>query len=129
MRKLISGLSLAILIAACSQSTRKADPKIITDQHLLHRNIKQITEVIVHDVFSPPVASRIYAYTNLASYEAIRFARPGYVSIASQLNGFEQLSEPGKNKSYNLLLAATKAAFTVAEKITFSADTLGKLSK
>jgi hypothetical protein len=117
-------LSIALLIAACSHNTHKADPKLLTDQNLLHSNIKQITEVIVHDVFSPPVASRIYAYTNLASYEAIRFVRPGYVPIASQLNGFEQLPEPGKDKSYNFLLAATKAAFTVAEKITFSADTL-----
>lgn len=124
MRKMIRGLSIAILIAACSHNARKADSKILTDQDLLHRNIKQITEVIVHDVFSPPVASRIYAYTNLASYEAVRFVRPGYVSVANQLNGFEKLPEPEKDKSYNFLLAATKAAFTVAEKITFSADTL-----
>jgi hypothetical protein len=123
MRKLIAVVFLSFLGAACTH-TPKADPKLLTDQNLLHRNIKQITEVIVHDVFSPPVASRIYVYSNLASYEAIRFARPGYVSIASQLNGFEPLPEPEKGKSYNYLLAATKAAFTVAEKITFSADTL-----
>lgn len=124
MRKLIAGLLISFLFAACTNNTHKAAPGILTDNNLLHRNIKQITEVIVHDVFSPPVASRIYAYSNLASYEAIRFARPGYVSIASQLNGFEPLPEPEKGKSYNYLLAATKAAFTVAEKITFSADTL-----
>ena len=124
MRKLIACLFLSFLFAACSRDAHKADPKLLTDTNLLHRNIKQITEVIVHDVFSPPVASRIYAYSNLASYEAIRFARPGYVSIASQLHGFEQLPVPDKGKSYNYLLAATKAAFTVAEKITFSADTL-----
>ena len=124
MRNLIILSLLILALSKCSYKTDKPDPKLLTDQNLLHNNIKQITEVIVHDVFSPPVASRIYAYTNLASYEAIRFARPGYVSIASQLNGFEQLPEPEKNKSYNFLLAATKAAFTVAEKITFSADTL-----
>ncbi len=124
MTKLVVVLFLIFLFSDCSYTTHRANPKLLTDQNLLHRNIKQITEVIVHDVFSPPVASRIYAYTNLASYEAIRFARPGYVSIANQLNGFEQLPEPEKNKTYNFLLAATKAAFTVAEKITFSADTL-----
>src|SRR4051794_13206520 len=124
MSKLIVGFFILILFSACSNNTHKADPGLLTDTGLLHRNIKQITEVIVHDVFSPPVASRIYAYTNLASYEAIRFARPGYVSIASQLNEVEKLPEPEKGKQYNFLLAATKAAFTVAEKITFSADTL-----
>lgn len=40
------------------------------------------------------------------------------------MKGFEPLPVPEKGKSYNFLLAATKAAFTVAEKITFSADTL-----
>ena len=34
------------------------------------------------------------------------------------------MPEPEKGKPYNYLLAATKAFFTVAEKITFSADTL-----
>ncbi|MEJ7682477.1 MAG: vanadium-dependent haloperoxidase [Segetibacter sp.] len=120
----MSYLFIPFLLSACSFSEHKADRKLLTDQNLLHRNIKQITEVIVHDVFSPPVASRIYAYTTLASYEAIRFARPSYVSIAAQLNGFESMPVPEKGKSYNFLLAATKAAFTVAEKITFSADTL-----
>ncbi len=124
MRKLVVVSFIFFLLSACSSNTHKADPKLLTDQNLLHRNIKQITEVIVHDVFSPPVASRIYAYANLASYEAIRFARSGYVSIAAQLNGFEPLPVPEKGKPYNFLLAATKAAFTVAEKITFSADTL-----
>lgn len=123
MRKM-TGLLLFFLFIICSCTSHKADPKLLTDPDLFHKNIRQITEVIVHDVFSPPVASRIYAYTNLASYEAIRFARPGYVSVASQLHGFEPMPVPEKGKSYNYLLAATKAAFTVAEKITFSADTL-----
>ena len=122
MRKVI-GILMVFLFFSCSDK-RVADKKLLTDKNLLHRNIKQITEVIVHDVFSPPVASRIYVYTNLASYEAVRFARPGYVSIAAQLHGFEPMPEPEKGKNYNFLLAATKAAFTVAEKITFSADTL-----
>src|SRR3954466_1253325 len=124
MRKLFAVLFISFLFSNCVDNIRKADSKLLTDTNLLHRNIKQITEVIVHDVFSPPVASRIYAYSNLASYEAIRFARPGYVSIAAQLNDVEKLPEPEKGKQYNFLLAATKAAFTVAEKITFSADTL-----
>ena len=122
MRKLTSIL-LTFLLFACA-GKRTADKKLLTDKDLLHRNIRQITEVIVHDIFSPPVASRIYAYTNLASYEAVRFARPGYVSIAAQLHGFGPMPAPEKGKKYNFLLAATKAAFTVAEKITFSADTL-----
>ncbi|MBS1935723.1 MAG: phosphatidic acid phosphatase, partial [Bacteroidetes bacterium] len=35
-----------------------------TDATPLHRAEKALTDVIVHDIFSPPVASRIYLYAN-----------------------------------------------------------------
>jgi hypothetical protein len=38
---------------------------------LLHRAQKAITTVIVHDIFSPPVASRIYLYASLAAHECL----------------------------------------------------------
>ncbi|MBD0374763.1 MAG: vanadium-dependent haloperoxidase [Flavisolibacter sp.] len=103
-----------------------ADPQLLTDTDLLHRNTDQLTQVIIHDMFSPPVSSRIYSYTALAAYEAIRFQKPGYPSLTAQMHGFAPMPEPEKNKPYNYLLAATKAFFTVAEKITFSKDTLAK---
>ncbi len=72
------------------------------------------------------MASRIYAYANLASYEAEKFSNPAYNSITAQLKGFDKMPEPEKGKAYNYTLAATKAFFTVAHKVTFSADTLKK---
>jgi hypothetical protein len=77
-------------------------------------------------VFTPPVAARIYAYTNLASYEAMKFANPKYNSLTNQLREFARMPEPEKGKNYNFTLAATKAFFTVAHKVTFSVDTLNK---
>ena len=104
--------------------SKNADHKILTDQNLLHQNMKQLTEVIIQDMFSPPVSSRIYCYTSLAAYEAIKFDKANRNSITAQLHGFPQMPVPENNKSYNFLLAATKAFFTVAEKITFSKDSL-----
>lgn len=94
------------------------------DDEVLHQNQDQLTEVIIYDVFSPPVASRIYAYSSLASYEAIRFAKPGYPSMAALLKGFDPLPEPEKGKQYNYTLAATKAFFSVVHKVVFSLDSL-----
>ncbi|MDV7399253.1 hypothetical protein RZS08_48025, partial [Arthrospira platensis SPKY1] len=51
-----------------------------------HRSMKKLTDVIVHDIFSPPVASRIYAYASIAGYEALLPAYPGYETLAGQLN-------------------------------------------
>lgn len=117
-------LTILIAVFSCQTKIEKADPKILTDQNLLHDNVHQLTEVIINDMFSPPVSSRIYAYSSLAAYEAIRFEKGNYSSIGKDLNGFTEMPVPEKNRKYNYLLAATKAFFTVAEKITFSADTL-----
>lgn len=103
--------------------------KILTDQNLLHQNMNQLTEVIIHDMFTPPVASRIYAYTSLAAYETIKFDQPNRPSLTDQLSGFKPMPQPQKGLAYNYLLAASKAFFTVAERITFSADTLNNYQK
>lgn len=125
MKRFFYGVLVAFVFHGCSEK-KKADPALLTDVDLLHRNEKQLTEVIIYDVFSPPVSSRIYSYTSLAAYEALRFQDSSYPSLAEQMNGFGKMPLPQPNKSYNYLLAATKAFFTVAEKITFSVDTLKK---
>ena len=52
------------------------------DPEYLHRAVKQVTDVIVHDVYSPPVASRTYAYISVAAYEAARFEDQSFLSLA-----------------------------------------------
>jgi len=111
---------------SCRQAAKKADPKILADENLLHQNMEALTKVIIQDMFSPPVSSRIYSYTSLAAYEAMKHNEQDYTSITKQLHGFPDMPHPEGNKQYNFLLAATKAFFTVAEKITFSTDSLKK---
>ena len=121
--KYLYGILLVVIISFAS-CTRKAGLPV--DSDVLHANEDALTHVIIYDVFSPPVASRIYAYTNLASFEAMKYADPKYNSIAAQLKGFDKMPEPEQGKNYNYTLAATKAFFTVAHKVTFSVDTLNK---
>jgi hypothetical protein len=121
--KLFFCILSALLVAGCINHTNKTLP---SDADLLHNNEKQLTEVIIYDVFTPPVAARIYAYANLASYEAMRHVDPKYNSLTAQLREFGKMPEPEKGKEYNYALAATKAFFTVAHKVTFSIDTLKK---
>lgn len=126
MRKKIAALCLMtgfiILFSSCSQKKTRAN---IPDAEILHQNQDLLTEVIIYDVFTPPVAARLYVYTSLASYEAIRFSKDGAASIAEQLHGFAKMPEPEKGKSYNYTLAASKAFFTVTRNIkVFSVDSL-----
>jgi len=123
-RLIVLGFLAAIfLFAGCIQ---KQKVKLMSDTDVLHQNEYALTQVIIYDVFTPPVAARIYGYTSLASYEAMRYADPKYNSIAAQLEGFGAPPAPKKGQKYNFTLAATKAFFTVSRKVTFSVDTLKK---
>jgi hypothetical protein len=116
-------LAVACLFMICSCKPAKRTT-LMKDADVLHNNVDQLTQVIIYDVFTPPVASRIYGYTSLAAYEAVRYSDTSYNSIAAQLRGFGKPPKPNKDFKYNYTLAATKAFFTVAHKITFSVDTL-----
>lgn len=113
---------MIILLAAYACNTEKVD--FLSDTEILHQNQDQLTQVIIYDVFTPPVASRIYAYTSIASFEAMRFDKPGTPSIAARLKKFKPFPEPEKGKKYDFTLAATRAFFAVVHKVVFSVDSL-----
>jgi hypothetical protein len=59
-------LPILLLVAVISCQEKKDYSQAITDGSYFHHAQKQITEVIIHDIFSPPVAARIYSYSSLA---------------------------------------------------------------
>lgn len=86
----------------------------------LHRSIKQVTDVIVHDIYSPPVASRIYAYITIAGYEASLHLDPGYRTLAGQLHDLPPIPVPVKKKEYSYSLAAVHAVLLVGKSMVIS---------
>lgn len=117
---------LTSLLVSCS-----IKPKVekIEPVHLLINNEDQLTQIIIYDVFTPPVASRIYVYSSIAAYEAIRHANNS-PSIAEKLNGFDKMPLPDKTKKYDYNLAATEAFFKVARNVkVFSVDSLNAYEK
>src|SRR5690349_6011462 len=103
IKKIINRVFLFLTMccfAACKVTDSPADTKLLTDANLLHRNVNQLTQVIIYDVFSPPVSSRIYAYTSLAAYEAMRFENPDKPSLVERMQGFSKMPQPEKGKGY-----------------------------
>ena len=91
-------------------------------EELLHKAADQLTNVIIYDIFKPPVASRIYAYSNLAAYETLRQQYPSYPTLSGKLIGFTAVPAPQKGQEYCFPLASIKAFTTVGRTLTFSAD-------
>src|ERR1700752_3093408 len=111
-----------IFLMSCEQE-QKGDWKVAaSDPELLHGSVTQVTNVIVHDIFSPPVASRIYAYMSIAGYEAAIPEDPKYRSFAGQLTGLEALPQPEKGAEYCYPLASVQAMLKVGRTLVFSED-------
>lgn len=126
MYKIVSKVVFVALMAAfsgCSVSVSNEDyrPKV-RNADFIHRSVKQVTDVIVHDIFSPPVASRIYVYISVAGYEAAIHDDPKYISLAGQLKGLDAVPKPEDGAEYCYPLASAEAMLTVGRALVFSED-------
>lgn len=95
----------------------------------LPRYNRALTDVIVSDIFTPPVASRIYAYPNIAAYEGIRFMDSSKVSLVGQLNGLGSLPLPDKTKKYYYPLVSMVAFTNVGEALVFDLEKVDAIEK
>ena len=123
MKKYVMSAALFLVLGVIACKQEKSAPLDKVD--LIINNEDQLTQIIIYDVFTPPVASRIYVYSSIAAYEAIRHAQKDAPSIAAKLNGFDKMPEPDVNKKYDFDLAASVAFFKVARNVkVFSVDSL-----
>ncbi|MBK8967434.1 MAG: hypothetical protein IPM36_12350 [Lewinellaceae bacterium] len=74
-----------------------------------------ITDIMRHDIFTPPQASRIYAYSAVAAYEALIPGHPEYQSLAGQLNGLTESPKPEEGAVYCYPLASVTALMKVGK--------------
>lgn len=98
--------------------------KEAANPEFFRQSTKKLTDVIVHDIFSPPVASRIYAYPHIAAYEILIHDYPQYQSLQGQLNKFTGVPQPAKDSTYCFPLASLHAFLTISRNLTFSGEML-----
>ena len=97
-------------------------PALNSDATPLHRAEKALTDVMVHDVFSPNVASRVYAYANIAAYEILAAQNKGYHSLHGQIRSFPMMPAPAAGSSSSM--AAVYAFLLVGKRLVFSEQAL-----
>ena len=115
-------LGLVVLILASCETTNPNFQAEAKQADLFHRSMKKLTDVIVHDIFSPPVASRIYVYPSIAAYEALRFDHPGYQSLSGQLRGLQAIPQPEEGTEYCYPLVSIQAFLTTGKALIFSEE-------
>lgn len=101
--------------------TKESQPITITPEDF-HGSVDKVTEVMIHDIFSPPVASRIFAYPNVAAYEILASQENEYQSMANQLRDLEPIPTPKEVETINHELAALIAHIELSKRLIFSED-------
>ncbi|MBT8298313.1 MAG: vanadium-dependent haloperoxidase [Maribacter sp.] len=115
--KRILAFWVVVLLFSCNQ-----DQPIVVSVDDLHNSIDQVTNIMIHDIFSPPVASRVYAYPNIAAYEIVALADDNYVSLANQARDLTPIPNPEDSEKVNYELAALIAHIDVSRRLIFSEE-------
>lgn len=121
MKKLIAVFAFIFLIAC-----NTVEEPINVSPNDLHNAIDKVTDIMIHDIFSPPVASRVYAYPNIAAYEIIAVEDENYSPLANQVRNLTQIPKPGASKPVNYQLAALIAHMDMSRRLIFSENELAK---
>jgi PAP2 superfamily len=112
---------ICLLFASCK---KKESIVITTDDY--HAAIDNVTQIMIHDIFSPPVASRIYTYPNIAAYEIIAQNSKTYNSLQNQLHGLDSIPKLDSKSGVNKPLAALIAHMEVSKQLVFSEEIVEK---
>jgi len=110
-----SFLMIIILLASC-----KKEETIVISAEEMHKSIDKVTEIMIHDIFSPPVASRIFSYPNIAAYEIIALQNEKYESLEGQINGYKGIPLPEDSNAINFQMAALIAHMDLSRRLIFS---------
>jgi hypothetical protein len=119
--KFFSIVAICLLFASCK---KKESIVITTDDY--HAAIDNVTQIMIHDIFSPPVASRIYTYPNIAAYEIIAQNSTTYTSLQNQLHGLDSIPKLDSKSGVNKPLAALIAHMEVSKQLVFSEEIVEK---
>ncbi len=119
-------LGIVLISVALFSCNKKAEP-IVVSPDALHASIDKVIEIMIHDIFSPPVASRIFAYPNIAAYEIIAQSNETYSSLSGQVRDLQAIPQLDASKGINPQLAALIAHIEVSKQLIFSEDKLERL--
>ena len=103
--------SVLFIQLSCNQHDSSEYIKKLDNPELFQSAMQNLTDIVVYDIFSPPVASRVYLYPTIAAYEIIASHQPeSFNSLAGQVKDLNE-SQRGINK----ILAGVKKFGTLAE--------------
>jgi len=115
---------VVIAIVLISVSCKKKYEPIKVSSNDFHNTVNKVIDIMIHDIFSPPVASRVFAYPDIAAYEIIAQNNKDYKSLKGQINTLGEIPKPDSSKKVNYQLAAFMAHLNMSKRLIFSEEKL-----
>lgn len=118
MRFKVLTLILAFLVMTCQNDSELKTP--VFTAHDLRQANTVLLEGVMDGAFSPPVASRIYAYSHIANYLTIQsFYNDSLVDLSSKLNDLK-IQMPSNKEDVNPELAGLLAYSNIGKKLIYA---------
>jgi hypothetical protein len=114
-------MAIALLFLSCQK-----DKPIQVSADEYHAAIENVTDIMIHDIFAPPVASRIFVYPNIAAYEVIAQNSKTYITLENQLKGLGTTPKLDPKTGVNVEVAALVAHMEVSKQLVFSEELVEK---
>jgi hypothetical protein len=86
-------------------------------EQVLHSLNTLLINTVMEDLFTPPIASRIYVYPNIAFYECIRLDDASLPTLTGKLNGLKALPALPTDKKIDNFVAACASFSFVAQSL------------
>ncbi|MCF7560467.1 vanadium-dependent haloperoxidase [Sabulilitoribacter multivorans] len=112
----------SFLIMAILASCSKPAESIQVSPELFHKSVDKVMEIQIHDIFSPPVASRIFVYPNIAAYEILAQKSSKFKSLVGTVNELTAIPKVDSTQQVNLELSALIAHMEVSKSLIFSEE-------
>ena len=111
-------LSIVFAITSCS---KPVEPIEISPE-VFHASVDKVMEIQIHDIFSPPVASRVFVYPNISAYEILAQKTQQMESLEGKLKELSAIPLADSSKDINLELAAIIAHMELSKSLIFSEE-------
>ncbi|MFN3587801.1 MAG: vanadium-dependent haloperoxidase [Spirosomataceae bacterium] len=122
IKKIGFNVIIILLIISCKEVDKNVYEEKTLSPKWYHETMAQVTDVIIHDILSPPVASRVYSYVTLAGYEALVFQNDSLQTNVNLFKGLTSFPKPEEGKTYSFPVASFTAMLKVAKSQTFTLE-------
>lgn len=111
---------LCLFIFCLCSCTQQKDYHQFTGNPLLYcQTVKKLNDVVLENNFPPVIASRNYAYANIAAYECMAAGDSNYNSLSGQIRHLPTMPKPVNSQEIDFNLASLLAFVKVGNAVTF----------